>query len=66
MPEMNGIEVAKWVKDHCPNTRIVLFSGQSAARNLLDRARAQGYDFELLSKPIHPNLLLQRLRNSPR
>ena len=38
-----------------------LFSGQATTVDLLSRARAQGYDFQLLAKPVHPERLLAKL-----
>lgn len=61
MPRVNGIEAAKAIQEMCPEARILLFSGQAATSDLLKTAEEQGYSFELLSKPIHPDLLLSRL-----
>jgi CheY-like chemotaxis protein len=61
MPSMNGIDLAKRVKQDCPDTKIFLFSGQAATADLLERARAQGYVFELLAKPLRPEILLKKL-----
>jgi hypothetical protein len=41
-----------------PNCKILLFSGQAANLDLLESARAQGYDFRLLQKPVHPSEFL--------
>jgi hypothetical protein len=41
-----------------PNCKILLFSGQAATLDLLESARAQGYDFRLLQKPVHPSEFL--------
>ena len=46
----------------CPDTRIVLFSGQAATVEILARARQRGHEFELLPKPIHPTQLIKHLR----
>jgi len=62
MPQLNGIEVAKSVRTHCPGTRIVLISGNANTPNLLQHATAEGAPFELLAKPIHPVHLLRILR----
>ena len=62
MPGMTGIELATIVRSACPTTRIVLLSGQAGTPDLVERARRQGHPFELLSKPIGPEDLLQRLR----
>ena len=63
MPEIDGVEAAIAIRDLCPETRIILFSGQAATVEILARARARGYDFELLAKPIHPTELIQHLRS---
>jgi CheY-like chemotaxis protein len=63
MPHIDGVEVAIQISQLCPDTRIVLFSGQAATLEILSRARARGYTFELLPKPIHPTQLIQHLRS---
>ncbi|MGE0406156.1 MAG: response regulator [Candidatus Korobacteraceae bacterium] len=62
MPGMTGIEAARQVQEACPAARILLFSGQAATADLLAEARSQGLDFELLPKPIHPRVLIDKLR----
>jgi len=62
MPGMNGIELAKLVRDTCSNTKILLLSGQAAVSDLLRQARESGYSFELLAKPLHPDDLIEKLR----
>jgi CheY-like chemotaxis protein len=62
MPGMNGIEVAKYARTQCPNMRILLLSGQAATKELLERAHLDGNDFELLAKPLAPEVLLHKLR----
>ena len=64
MPLLSGIELAIQVREHCPDCKVLLFSGQAATSQLLGSARADGYDFELLTKPVHPADLLARIRNS--
>jgi CheY-like chemotaxis protein len=62
MPDMSGIEAAIIVRRKLPTCKILLFSGQAATSSLLDIARADGHEFELLSKPLHPTDLLAKLR----
>jgi len=62
MPEMSGIELALQIRESCPDCKVLLFSGQAATANLLEKARADGHDFELLSKPVHPSDLLAKIR----
>jgi CheY-like chemotaxis protein len=63
MPGMDGIETAKAIMKVLPNCRIILFSGQAASVDLLAKARAEGYIFEVLPKPINPDKLLEKLKN---
>ena len=62
MPRMSGIELAIRIREEFPETPVVLFSGQAATAELINEARAEGYEFELLPKPIHPRELIARLK----
>ena len=62
MPDMNGIEAAIHIREFLPECKILLFSGQAATANLLESARAQGHEFEIVAKPIHPQDLLAKLK----
>jgi CheY-like chemotaxis protein len=61
MPDYNGIQLARAVHLLCPETRIVLLSGNIATSDLLHRAYREGQTFELLAKPVHPVELLKAL-----
>jgi CheY-like chemotaxis protein len=61
MQGISGIEMAIKVRTMLPSCKILLFSGQACTANLLQKARAQGHEFEILTKPIHPSDLLARL-----
>ena len=62
MPLLSGIELAIQVQDHCPNCRVLLFSGHTDRESLLAAARSNGHDFELVTKPAHPDDLLMRIQ----
>ena len=62
MTGMTGIEAAIKTREKMPRCKILLFSGQAATADLLERARAQGHEFEILAKPVHPTDLLAKLR----
>ena len=62
MADMNGIDTAIQIRSLLPNCKVLLFSGQAATADLLDRARVQGHEFEILAKPVHPRDFLARLR----
>lgn len=64
MPNMNGVQLAIAIRKALPDTKIVLLSGQAGITRILDRARKEGYSFELIAKPIHPEKLLQRLKKN--
>lgn len=64
MPDMDGVEAAKAIMKLLPKCRIILFSGQAASTDLLARARAEGYSFEVLAKPVNPDVLLEKLKSS--
>jgi CheY-like chemotaxis protein len=64
MPSMTGIEAAIAIRNKLPKCNILLFSGQAATTELLERARTQGHEFEILAKPVHPSDLLAKLRVS--
>ena len=57
LPKMNGIELGILLRARYPNCRIVLFSGQLATADLL-AATASGHTFEIVDKPVHPDVLL--------
>jgi DNA-binding NtrC family response regulator len=65
MPGINGIETAKGILKILPSCRIILFSGQAVSTGLVAQARSEGYRFEILAKPINPEVLLERLGNAP-
>jgi CheY-like chemotaxis protein len=63
MTDLNGIDAAIKIRSLLPSCKILLFSGQAATADLLDRARNQGHEFEILAKPVHPQDLLAKLRS---
>ncbi|HWY70419.1 MAG TPA: response regulator [Terriglobales bacterium] len=63
MEDMNGIDAAINIRQFLPSCKILLFSGQAATADLLEKARAKGHQFEILAKPVHPQDLLAKLRD---
>jgi CheY-like chemotaxis protein len=62
MEDMSGIEAAVRIKAMLPDIRVFLLSGQTATPELLVKEKADGYGFEILTKPMHPGELISRLR----
>jgi CheY-like chemotaxis protein len=63
MADLNGIDAAIRIRALLPSIKILLFSGQAATADLLEKARRDGYEFDILAKPVHPQDLLSRLRS---
>src|SRR5262245_17386166 len=61
MPKLNGVDTVLAIRELCPATRILLFSGQASTSDILEQARAKGHEFELLPKPVHPDEILKKL-----
>jgi CheY-like chemotaxis protein len=64
LPKMNGIDLAVALKTSDPNCRVLLFSGYPYTNDLLHAAMQAGHVFEIISKPVHPTLLLNAVANS--
>ncbi len=62
MHGVSGIEVAIYVRQQFPSCRVLLFSGQSGTSDLIHVAKTKGYRFDLLAKPVHPQVLLDYMQ----
>jgi len=62
MPRMNGVDLAIAIQKMYPAARILLFSGQAGITEILRAAQDQGFQFELIAKPIHPLNVIARLK----
>jgi CheY-like chemotaxis protein len=60
MPGMNGIELAMVVASELPECKVLLFSGHATELDLAP-ARAVGFDFPLMMKPMHPVEMMKRV-----
>ncbi len=61
MGAMNGIDAAIEVLRALPCCKVLLVSGNAGYGDLLEKARAKGFDFELLLKPVPPAELLLKI-----
>jgi len=64
MPGLNGVETGIKIREILPSCKIILFSGQAATVDLLEKARQEGHDFDILAKPIKPERLISLIRAS--
>ena len=60
LPEMNGIDLAIVIKANYPKCHVILFSGHMNTSMLLEEAEGKGYSFEILAKPVMPDVMLER------
>ena len=61
MGGISGIEAVMNILEFQPHCKVLFFSGHAPCRDLLGQARSQGFDFEILAKPIAPAELLERI-----
>jgi len=60
LPSMNGIDLAIVIKANYAACHVLLFSGHANTAMLLEEAGKKGHQFEVLAKPVHPTLMLER------
>jgi DNA-binding NtrC family response regulator len=63
MPVLNGIDLGIQFKAIYPKVKVLLFSGASSFANLWEMANSKEHQFEMLSKPIHPQALLAAIES---
>jgi DNA-binding response OmpR family regulator len=61
IPDISGIDLAILMKTQFPACKILLFSGAPSSLDLLDSARVQGHNFDLLLKPVPPSEFLAEI-----
>ena len=61
LPKMNGIELAVALKKSLANCHVLLFSGQPSVESLVQKARNEGHEFDILAKPVHPSVMLEAI-----
>jgi CheY-like chemotaxis protein len=65
MEPMNGIQASLAIRAICPGCKVLPMSGNERTSQLLAEAERQGHEFDILAKPVHPSLILDRLREQP-
>lgn len=66
MGGITGIEAAVRILEMHPECVVILISGQANTADLLDRDGGREHQFEILTKPIHPEAILDRIAASTR
>jgi len=62
MPEMTGIDAAIEIQKVLPNCKVLLVSGNTRTDDLLRDAQERGSYFDILAKPVHPSVIIDRLK----
>lgn len=57
---MDGIQLAMAIVNAMPDCKVLLFSNHMTEERVA-RARADGYDFPWIAKPVHPAEMLRRV-----
>lgn len=60
--EISGIDAAIEIYKTLPHCKVLLISGDERTEELLSNAHSMGYDFEILTKPAKPELIMERLK----
>lgn len=62
MPEMDGMEALKAIKDHDPRTFVVLMTAHANVKDAIDAIKYGAYDY--LEKPVQPERLSQIVKKA--
>ena len=62
MDGMTGIDAAIEIRKVLPKCRVLLVSGNNRTADMLKHAHELGHDFDILAKPVHPTVIIDRLK----
>jgi CheY-like chemotaxis protein len=62
LPGMNGVELAIALVEAVPACKVLLFSAHAGAAELVLDAREKGHEFLFLAKPLHPAVVVTRVK----
>ena len=62
MEGMSGIDTAIGICRLFPNCKVLLLSGNIETSELLKAAHDLGHDFDILAKPVHPDVIIEKLK----
>src|ERR1700739_1918731 len=61
MDGVSGSEAAIEICKVLPHCKVLLMSGNILTADMLKDAHEQGHDFDILAKPVHPSVIIDRL-----
>jgi CheY-like chemotaxis protein len=62
MGEISGVDAAILIQRRFPHCKVILLSGYPAPSDVLGSARVDGLIFDYIPKPVHPEVILQRVK----
>jgi DNA-binding NtrC family response regulator len=62
MDGLTGIDSAIEILKVLPNCKVLLVSGDNRTDDMLKDAHEGGHDFDILAKPVHPSVIIDRLK----
>jgi CheY-like chemotaxis protein len=62
MGEISGVDAAILIQQRFPHCKVILLSGHPEHADLLASAPVEGLIFDILSKPVHPEVILQHVK----
>ena len=62
MGEISGVEAAILIQQRFPHCKVILLSGHPAPSDQLGTGHADGLTFDFLLKPVHPEVILRRVK----
>ena len=60
--KLSGIDLAIQLATLLPKCKVLLMSGNNSTSDLLKEAQKKGHAFDVLAKPVHPSVILDRLK----
>lgn len=63
MAGLSGVETAEAIRAKFPKCKVLLISGHVSLADLIPGDPEGEHRFDFLPKPVHPRLLVERLRN---
>ncbi len=61
MPSLTGMDLAVQIRQLWPACRVLLVSGHLTVPDQLVQLRQEGFECELVTKPVHPEVLLAKI-----
>jgi DNA-binding NarL/FixJ family response regulator len=62
MTGMMGIDAAIEICKTLPSCKVLILSGNDRTADMLKDAHERGHDFDILAKPVHPTVIIDRLK----